>query len=69
MCAAYALHTPNPERAMIDVLMVLLILLMVAVPMSRRAVDVQLSASAPGDPRGAAIVLEVRLGGRLALDR
>ena len=54
---------------MIDVLMVLLVIFMVIVPTSRRAIDVQLpDPHAP--PSGApAIVLEVGPGGALALNR
>ena len=55
---------------MIDVLMVLLIIFMVIVPASRRAVDVQLpDPHAPPSDAAPAIVLEVGLGGTLALNR
>ena len=53
---------------MIDVLMVLLIIFMVIVPTSRRALDVQLPSDV-GSADGGAIVLEVGPGGRLALNR
>ena len=53
---------------MIDVLMVLLIIFMVIVPSSRRAIDVQLLAEQAG-AGGTPIVREVGPGGRLALDQ
>ena len=54
---------------MIDVLMVLLIIFMVIVPLSRRAVGVVLPAPDGGGTAGAGIVLEVGPDGRLALNR
>jgi biopolymer transport protein ExbD len=54
---------------MIDVLMVLLIIFMVIVPMSRRAVDVQLPAPGVSEGMPGVIVLEVGPSGRLALNR
>ncbi len=53
---------------MIDVLMVLLIIFMVIVPTSRRALDVQLP-SQQGAADGGAIVLEVGPGDHLAVNR
>ena len=54
---------------MIDVLLVLLIIFMMIIPISRRAVDVQLPAPEAVGEEGSAIVLEVFPGGRLALNQ
>jgi biopolymer transport protein ExbD len=55
---------------MIDVLLVLLIIFMAAIPAQRKALTGQLPPEDPGHPgQVAAIVLEVRPGGRYAVNR
>jgi biopolymer transport protein TolR len=72
------MHEPRASRAamqvepnvtpMIDVLMVLLIIFMFMVPASQRATYASLPEERQGG-EGTAIVLEVRPGGRVALNR
>lgn len=67
---AGALTAEPNVTPMIDVLMVLLVIFMLIVPASRRAVDVQLpDPYAPPSNAAPGIVLEVGPGGVLALNR
>ena len=63
-------NEPN-VTPMIDVLMVLLIIFMVIVPTSRKALDVQLPDPnpAPGSPNNSQIVLEVLPGGQYSINK
>jgi biopolymer transport protein TolR len=63
-------NEPN-VTPMIDVLMVLLIIFMVIVPTSRKALDVQLPdpTPQPGAPNTSQIVLEVLPGGMFAINK
>jgi biopolymer transport protein TolR len=69
---ADALNNEPNVVPMIDVLLVLLIIFMLVVPMSRKALDLQLPDPSPSDASGpppSQIVLEVMPGDRFAINK
>lgn len=67
-----ALNNEPNVVPMIDVLLVLLIIFMLVVPMSRKALDLQLPDPSPSDASGpppSQIVLEVMAGDRFAINK
>ncbi len=67
-----ALNNEPNVVPMIDVLLVLLIIFMLVVPMSRKALDLQLPDPSPSDASGpppSQIVLEVMPGNRYAINK